>query len=124
MTSETDLLKEVEAAAERLAAVLDRIQRSIHGANERFRDKIGAIVGAAATHGLLDLDPNGDHLERVFDLWLDCNAGKFEARYGPGWRDRLAESASRTYGPNWKSAIVAGKDNNVRENYPGQERAT
>jgi hypothetical protein len=118
MTSETDLLKEVEAAVERLAAVLDRIQCSIHSANERFRSKIGTIVGVAAAHGLLNLDSSEEQLKRVFDLWLDCRATAFEARYGPGWRDRLAESASRTYGPNWKSAIVAGKDNTVRENGP------
>ena len=68
MDNDNDLLKEVEAAVERLAAVLERIQCSIHSANERFRAKIGTIVGAAAAHGLLDLDPSGVQLERVFDL--------------------------------------------------------
>ena len=118
MNSEDDLLKEVEAAVERLAAVLERIQQSARCANERFKAEICTIVGAATAHGLLDTESSAEGLERVFDLWLDCHSDAFSARYGPEWRERLAESAERTYGPKWKSAIVAGKDNNVRANDP------
>ena len=119
MKTEDELLKEVEVAVEKLAAVVERIQRSVNSANERFRAKICSIIGTATSSGLLDLDSSDEHMERVFDAWLDCQAGTFEKRYGPGWRERLAESASRIYGSKWKSAIVAGKDNNSRENGPG-----
>lgn len=82
MKTEDELLKEVEVAVEKLAAVLERIQRSVNSANERFRAKICSIIGTATSSGLLDLDSSDEHMERVFDAWLDCQAGTFEKRYG------------------------------------------
>lgn len=113
---DAEVFLQLETAARHLSDVIVRIQQSIHAAMERLDPQFQTVVQMLAICNLaIDSDDSEDYASQVFDIWVDCHAAGFAARYGSDWRERLETAAKRAYGPDWKRNLVARHDHQQRE---------
>ena len=104
MGSDEEILNDIKAALEQLSESAERVREASASARRRLSSAVLTLAQSLA--GVLPPGSEDELTVRAFELWLECNAPAFRARYGANWRALLEQRARLVHGPDWRRSLA------------------